>query len=145
MPARRFLQSTSLCPAILSESRATRNAINPEGKALGRFLRLRASAVSLTLALRLERLLEVLGINASSCPLLPSHLRSLRLVRLNELSSQCKYQAVTSLVEYAAHGLRRLLPKREFDAWPKAVRTIQTEILGAIAVHLLTVPPYHLE
>jgi hypothetical protein len=58
-------------------------------------LRVRPSAVcfateglcrlALTLGLRLERLLEVLGVNACFCPLLPGHLRPLRAVHLYEL------------------------------------------------------------
>jgi hypothetical protein len=57
-------------------------------------LRVRPSAVfateglcrlALTLGLRLERLLEVLGVNACFCPLLPGHLWSLRPVHLYEL------------------------------------------------------------
>jgi hypothetical protein len=54
-------------------------------KALSRFLRPRASAVSLTLGLRRERLLEVFGVNARLGPLLPGHLWSLRPVHFNEL------------------------------------------------------------
>ena len=48
-------------------------------------MRLRASAVSLTLGLRLERLLEVLGVNTCLGSLFPSHLRSLRSVHFYEL------------------------------------------------------------
>ena len=49
------------------------------------FLRPRASAVSLTLGLRLERLLEVFGINTRLGSLLPSHIRSVWPVHLYEL------------------------------------------------------------
>src|SRR5258708_30318699 len=48
-------------------------------------LRLRAFAVPPTLGLRLECLLEVLGVNTRFCSLLPSHLWSLRSVHLYEL------------------------------------------------------------
>jgi hypothetical protein len=49
------------------------------------FLRLRASAVSLTLGLRLERLLEVLCVHTCLRTLRPGHLWSLRPVHLYEL------------------------------------------------------------
>lgn len=62
------------------------NAVNPQGKALSRATGgLRGCADNSGPAFRSQSSLEVFGVNACFCPLLPGHLWSLRPVALHEL------------------------------------------------------------
>jgi hypothetical protein len=100
-----------------------------------------ASVVSLTLGLRLERLLEVFRINTHLRPLIPGHLRPFRSVHLDELSFGW---ASGESISPAASAYRT---SSNVSCCPRmiSIRPIKREVMDAIAADLLTVLPYHLE
>jgi hypothetical protein len=61
-----------------SDEQTGSNTVSADGKPSAVFATAGPCCLALTLGLRLERLLEVLGVNACFCPLLQSHLWSLR-------------------------------------------------------------------